>query len=101
MELLPSIDGVTPFMAQEDGKLIQGTLQDCTAIAQDAKERQAIGMHGSHDMKHAARLPVVAVETYCNVNGISFEDFMKDPAHIKRVCNDPALAAFRVWPGRL
>lgn len=102
MELLPAQDGVVPFFKEEEGKLIQGTLQDCTPIADDAKEmNRVLGKSNKGDLRLAATLPMVAVETYCNINGITFAEFMGDRVHIRRMCNDPALRDFRVWEGRL
>lgn len=99
MDFLANIDGVRPYIAHEDGKLIQGTLQDCTPFAEAAKERHRSGDHGSKDFKLAAQFAPVLVEVYCNTNGIDFAEFMGNPVHIQRMCNDPALKDFRVWPG--
>jgi len=52
-------------------------------------------------VKHAARIPLVIVEAYCNTNNVSFADVMTDRAHMKRIVEDPANAAFRIWKGRL
>ena len=93
--------GKQTVIALEDGNLITGTVQDCTAIREDAVARHNEGLHGSSEMKHAARLPDYAIEAYCNVNGITFSEFMQNREHIRRMCNDPALRDFRIWPGRL
>jgi len=73
--------------------------QDCTAIAEYAKAQHNGGYHGTSEVKHAARLPLVIVEQYCNDNGVSFEQFMKDPVHIRRIVKDPKNDAFRIWKG--
>ena len=44
---------------------------------------------------------MVLVEAYCNDRGITFDQFMGDPAHIRAMVNDPALDAFRIWRGRV
>lgn len=81
-----------------DGLMVVKRSQDCTVIADHCKalnnETEQRG-----DVRLAARLPEVVVERYCNENGITFGEFVGNPEHIRRVCNDPALAAFRVWPG--
>ena len=59
------------------------------------------GHHGASDMKLMASLPAVVIEHYCNVNGITFREWMKNPEHVKRMVNDPALADFRIAPGRM
>lgn len=93
--------GVQAVVALEDGNLITGTVQDCDPIVEYAQALHNEGHHGSSDFKHAAKLPRVAVETYCNVNHITFAEFMQDPKHIKVMCNDPDLRKFRIWPGRV
>lgn len=83
-----------------DGLMVVERVQDCTPIVDHcralANETEQRG-----DVRLAARLPDVIVERYCNDNGITLGEFVGNPEHIRRVCNDPALAAFRVWPGRI
>ena len=60
------------------------------------------GLHGpASDFKLMASFPAVVVEHYCNVNQVSFREVMQNPEHFKRMVNDPALADFRIAPGRL
>ena len=93
--------GLKSIVALEDGALITGTIQDCTPIAERAKAMHNEGFHGSADWKYAGAVPSVMIEKYCNDNGITLGEFVGNPEHIRRVCNDPALAAFRVWSGRI
>ncbi|HEY8027699.1 MAG TPA: hypothetical protein VIF60_24375 [Burkholderiaceae bacterium] len=86
---------------EQDGKLFIGASQDCVPIAEFAKAQQSAGYHGSSEMRHAAKIPNVIIEAYCNDNKVSFADVMNNPEHIRRICNDPKNAAFRIWPGRL
>lgn len=88
----------TEILAQDDRLIISRT-QDCTHIAEHAQALHNEGIHGSADVKHAAKIPLVIVEKYCNENGVSFQDFMNDPAHIKRVVQHPDNAMFRIWKG--
>lgn len=90
----------TRFHLVDDTMTVQRT-QDCTPIAEYAMAQSAAGFTGSSEMKHAARIPMVIVEKYCNERGITYSDFMRDPAHIKRITEDPDNAAFRIWKGRL
>jgi hypothetical protein len=101
VKIIGDQDGVQAFVAVEDDKEVHGTLQDCTPIAEHAKARQALGDYGSKDMRLAASLPAVAVETYMNLNGIDLAEFLQNPVHVRRMCNDPALRDFRIWPGRV
>lgn len=93
------MDGVQTIVKLQGDELITGTSQNCDAILDDAKARHNEGMHGTREMKHAARLPLVVVETYCNVNGVSYAECMANPVHFRAMLNDPALSDFRIWPG--
>ena len=86
---------------EQGDRLIIANSQDCTAIAEYAKAQHNAGFHGSSEVKHAGRIPLVIVEAYCNTNGVSFADVMTDRVHMKRIVEDPANAAFRIWKGRL
>ena len=90
----------TEVHAQDDKLVIEraerfdGLLDTCKAMHNE-------GLHGDKDMPLYAHVPGVLVEDYCNRNGITFRDFMCDQAHVKRFLNDPAIAHFRVAPGRV
>lgn len=84
-----------------DGSMTLGTIQDCDAILENAKARSNEGLHGTSDMKHAASIPFVVIEKYCNDNGISFRECMGSQEHSKRLLNSPDLAHFRVWKGQV
>lgn len=59
------------------------------------------GHHGTKDFKLMASFPPVLIEHYCNINQISFREFMHNPEHVKRMVNDPELKDFRIAPGRM
>lgn len=82
-----------------EGSLVVERFQDCTPILEHARALHNEGHHGSKEMKHAASLPFVVVEKYCNDHRITFQEFMSNREHIKRMLNDPSLKAFRIWPG--
>ena len=84
-----------------DGQMVVSQTQDCTAIAEWAKAQQNAGFVGSSEMRHAARIPDVFVEKYLNDNNITFNEFMNNREHLRRVLNDPAMAHFRIWPGKI
>lgn len=92
---------VTTEVHVQNGDFTLYREQDCEPILEDAKARHAEGVHGTGEMKHAARLPLVIVEKYCNDNNITFDQFMQGREHIRRVLNDPSLSYFRIWPGRI
>lgn len=76
-------------------------VQDVEPILNDCIERHNAGMHGSGDMRHAARIPNVLIEDYLNRHRISFDEFMNNDEHIRNLLNDPALSHFRIWKGRI
>lgn len=94
-------DGTTTFIALEDGNLITGTSQDYTAILEDAKARHKEGFHGSSELKHAGRVPLFLIEKYLNDNRLLMSEFTKNPDHMKRLLNDPAIEYYRIWKGRI
>lgn len=87
--------------AMRDDTIVIARSQDCTPIAEWAKKQQAIGAHGSSEMRHAARIPNVVIEKYCNDHGVTFAEVMRSPEHARRMLNHPDNAAFRIWPGRV
>ena len=91
--------GLHAALHVEDDKLHITHTQDCTPIlAKVAAERRN---RQSGDFRKAADLPMVIVQQYCNENGITFAEWAANPEHVKRMLNDPALKAFRVWPGKV
>lgn len=88
-------------VALEDGALVTGSVQDCTAIAERTKAMHNAGMHSKGDMRLVASVPMVMVERYLNENGIDYAEFSRDPVHKTRLINDPRLSHFRVWGGRV
>lgn len=100
MRLLSS-GTVQTVMHEEDGKTVFERVQDCTPIADLTKSLHNEGAHGSGEMKHAAKIPMVLIEKYCNLNGITFREWIGNEHHIRAMCNDAALKDFRIWPGRV
>lgn len=85
--------------AEEDGKIIVGRFQDCTPIMDNAKRLHNEGHHGTSEVKHAATIPNVVIERYCNDHGITYAEWAGNRDHIRAMLNDPSLKAFRIWPG--
>lgn len=84
-----------------DGLMTVASTQDCTPIAERCQRLHNEGQHGTRDMKFAGSIPDVFVNKYLTDNNITFAQFIKEPEHARRVLNDPAMAHFRVWKGRL
>ncbi len=74
---------------------------DLQLVADHCANLRAIGDTGSKDMKLAASVPGIFIQKYLNDHGVTFAEFMRTPQHVDRLLNDPALAHFRVWQGRV
>ncbi len=94
-------DTVHTSIEVRDGQMTIKSTQDCTPIAEYTKARHNEGHHGSSELRHAAKIPRIFVEDYCNRNNILFSEFMHNKDHIKRLVNDPAISHFRIWKGRI
>jgi hypothetical protein len=92
---------VQTLMHEEDGKTIFERVQDCTPIAERTKALHNEGLHGTSEMKHAAKIPNVLIEAYCNRVGITFNEWCGNEHHIRAMLNDPSLSAFRIWKGKV
>lgn len=88
----------TSFAVQDD-RIVIAQSQDCTPIAELANTLRQAGAVGSSEMRHAAKIPNVIIEKYMNEHGVTFAEVMNNPIHMRRICNDPANAAFRIWKG--
>lgn len=88
-------------VALEDGKLVTGSVQDCTPYLENAARLRVEGGKQDKEMWHAASYPAVVVETYCNRAGIDFAEFMQNKVHVRRMMQDPDLSKFRVFEGRV
>jgi len=91
----------TRFLEGADHKFAIHRTQDVAPIVDYAKGMNAAGLGNGKDMKHAAEIPMVVVENYLARTGITFHEFCNSQEHVKALVNDPALAAFRIWEGRV
>ena len=86
---------------EHDGALTFERVQDVQPILEFAHAQRVAGDVGSGEMRHAASLPMVVVEAFCNDQKITFEEFMRDPKYVNQMLNAPELRAFRIWEGRV
>lgn len=93
--------GVNRGLYVNDGVLVASTTQDVEPILENCKARSREGFHGSKDLRLAASVPFVLYEAYLNRNGITMAEFAQSPDHKRRLLNDPAIAHFRIWQGRV
>lgn len=87
--------------AQHEAHVYEADMSDLRAVADHCAGLRGVGATGSNEMKHVARVPAILVQKYLNDNKVTMAQFMRDPAHMDRFLGDPAIAAFRVWEGRI
>lgn len=91
----------TRIHTTDSGDVTFERVQDCTPILEHTTKLSNEGFHGSSEMRHAASFPMVVVERYLNDNNITLAEFSSNKEHVKRMLNDPSLAWFRIWKGRV
>ncbi|MDE2100269.1 MAG: hypothetical protein KGL39_23665 [Patescibacteria group bacterium] len=95
-------DGTNTFVALEEGNLITGSESTIAHdIARDAQERQKAGMIGSNEMRHAARVDPIVLESWLNKKGVTFQEFCASQTLIRQFLMDPDYAHFRIWTGAI
>lgn len=89
----------TTFCPIGDDQFAIVRTQDVEPVLEQAKKLAAetTGRSKSGDLHHAAEFPMVIIEKYLSDNNVTFEQFMADPEHVRRMLQDPALAGFRVF----
>jgi len=96
-----SASALSTTMAEQDGRLIIASSQDCTAIAEWCKRQHNEGNHGSSEMRFVGRIGNVMIEKYMNETGVTYAEFMAEECHIKAIMQNPENADFRIWKGAL
>lgn len=86
---------------ESDGSLTVSAVEDVSGVIETCKSLQSVGLVGSNEMKHAAALPRVVVEDWCQKRGITFADWMRDNKFVREMLNDPNLSSFRIWKGQV
>lgn len=76
--------------------LLYADMSELHAVADYCKARRNEGLTGAKDMPVLAEFPSEIVEKYINDTGITFEEWMQNPAHVRRMLRDPALSYFRI-----
>ncbi len=76
--------------------LLYADMAELHAVADYCKARQNEGLTGTKEMPVLAEFPAEIVEKYINDAGITFQEWMQNPEHVRRMLRDPALSAFRI-----
>ena len=89
---------VNDILQNEDGSVTVVDAQDVEPILEAAKERARAGESRSKsgELWHLAEFPEVVVMQYCRSRGIGFDEFLRDPGHVRCMLDDPALRDFLV-----
>lgn len=76
--------------------LLYADMNALHAVADYCKARHNEGLTGDAEMPLLAEFPAELVEKYINDAGITFQEWMQNPEHVRRMLRDPALSAFRI-----
>ncbi len=72
------------------------TAQDCAPVMDEVKQlRELTSEHPGETFTHVARFPIIFADKAMR------EGWFNDDAKWDQLLNDPDLAAFRVWQGRV
>lgn len=74
---------------------------DADIVAEHCKSLAGAGLTGSSDMKHAMSVPGWFIVDWCNKRGMTFAEFERDQKAQNAFLDDPDLAMFRVWKGKV
>lgn len=91
----------TKTKVEGDGTVVVQRQQLVADHVDYCKARANEGHHGFPDFKLKASIPVTVIEAYCRTNGITLREWQRNKEHVRRMVNDPALADFRIAPGRM
>lgn len=85
-----------------DRQIVVQRSQDVEPIIEHlaALRQVSEGKSESGELYHVGDIPMAVVETYLNENGVTFHEFIRDDAHVKRILTNPDFAKFRVWQGK-
>ncbi len=84
----------------QDGQLVAQNTQQAKPYA-DMAQALSTERVQDKDFKLAGHYPAIMVEKYLADNGITLHEFFGNQEHAKRMLNDPNLAMFRVWKGKV
>jgi len=75
------------------------SLDVAKGVAETAQRLSIEGIHGDKEMRHLAEFPGIVIQQYCDLNGITWDQWFQNPEHARRMMKDPSLSHFLVWKG--
>ncbi|WP_332823566.1 hypothetical protein [Stutzerimonas kunmingensis] len=91
----------TVAVVSDDGKVYHQEAQDVEPVLNHVRYLRETGQTGSSEMRHAAKIPWVVSENWRKKRGLSFHEFMANPAHAAAFLNSEDAAPYRIWPGKV
>lgn len=88
----------------ESGRMV--IVHETSLAAERAIVDAVKGLHnerafGSSDMRYLGEVTPLMLQTYCDKNGVKWDEAMRNPEHFRRILNDPENSNMRVWKGRV
>ena len=71
------------------------------AVRDACIENHNAGNFGNKDMRYYGEVTPQMLLTYCDKTGVRFDEAMQNPAHFRRILNDPENSDMRVYKGRI
>lgn len=90
------------FIDEVDGRMVIARQEDVEPLIEHlaSLRNETSGKSATGEMYHVGDIPAVVVEAYLNENGVTWNEFLNDTTHVRRILMDPDFAKFRVWEGR-
>ena len=87
---------------RDGDRYVERLSEDVEPVLDFARATQSAGDTGTSEMRHVAMIPRSVIQNYLIQQGITLAEFMSNTeTHAARLLNDPALAGFRIWQGRV
>ncbi|OMG85396.1 hypothetical protein [Achromobacter xylosoxidans] len=100
--LLSASRGTQTIFHKADGRIGLQTVADVEKIVDFAHSLAASGQtHAANGDRHVAEIPIVALNAWAQMRGVTYDAVMQDSRLLREFLNDPANAAFRVHGGRV
>lgn len=96
------MNGIKTDMELVEGALVVQRSADVEPLIEHLAglRQDSDGKSDSGELYHVGDIPYIVIEQYCNEQGVTFADFMRDDTHIKRILMNPDFSKFRVWQGK-